>query len=186
MYRKKLERNDLMSNLENHNESNNRLGKGMITTAWIIALIFLTLFFNRWLNERNNPNQNPVSSRENGINQVILQRNFQHHYVATGTINGVSVTFLVDTGATTVSVPAHLATKLQLKPGAPQITNTANGIVETRGTTIDELTLGTIVLRDVRASLNPGMKIDEVLLGMSALKNIEFTHRDGILTLKQY
>ena len=66
------------------------------------------------------------------------------------------------------------------------MTTTANGLVETRATRIDELRLGTITLRDVRASINPGMRDDEILLGMSALKNIEFTHRNGVLTLKQY
>ena len=162
------------------------MGKGMITAAWLVALALLTFYFNQWLEERQNPNSRPIAMSENGINQVILERNYQHHYVATGTINGISVTFLVDTGATTVSVPAHLADKLQLRPGVPQMTNTANGIIETRATTINELRLGTITLSNVRASINPGMRSDEILLGMSALKNIEFTHRDGVLTLKQY
>jgi aspartyl protease family protein len=163
-----------------------RLGKGMIIAGWLLALALLTLYFSRWLDERQNPNARPVAMSENGVNQVILERNYQHHYVTSGTINDVPVTFLVDTGATTVSVPAHLADKLQLQPGAVQMTSTANGIVETRATRIRELRLGTITLHEVRASINPGMRDDEILLGMSALKNIEFTHRNGVLTLKQY
>lgn len=163
-----------------------RIGKGMITAGWILALALLTFYFSQWLDERQNPNSRPVAMSEGGVNQVVLERNFQHHYVVSGTVNGVPVTFLVDTGATTVAVPAQLAEKLQLQPGAPQMTNTANGVVETRATSIKELRLGTILLHDVRASINPGMRGDEILLGMSALKNIEFTHRDGVLTLKQY
>lgn len=163
-----------------------RLGKGMIVAGWLLALTLLTFYFSQWLDERHNPNSRPVAMSEDGMNQVILERNYQHHYVASGTINGVPVTFLVDTGATTVSVPAHLAEKLQLRPGAAQMTNTANGVVETRATQIDELRLGTITLHNVRASINPGMRGDEILLGMSALKTIEFTHRNGVLTLKQY
>lgn len=158
----------------------------MILAGWIVALILLTYAFSQWLDKRYNPNDRPLSMSNNGINQVVLERNFQHHYIASGTINGAPVTFLVDTGATTVSVPAHLAEKLRLTPGAPQMANTANGVVETRATRIDELRLGSITLRDVRASLNPGMRGEEILLGMSALKNIEFSHRDGVLTLKQY
>lgn len=163
-----------------------RLGKGMILAGWLVALAILTMYFNQWLDKRQNPNANPLSSSLDGIQEVTLVRNYQHHYVTSGSINGTGVTFLVDTGATTVSVPAHLADKLGLKPGAPQITSTANGLVETRATTINELKLGTITLHNVRASINPGMRDDEILLGMSALKNIEFTHRDGVLTLKQY
>jgi aspartyl protease family protein len=174
-----------MSNLPpKHPEA--RLGKGMIVAGWLLALGMLTFYFSQRLDERQNPNARPIAMSEDGINQVILQRNYQHHYVANGTINGETVTFLVDTGATTVSVPAHLAEKLQLQPGAVQLTNTANGVIETRATRIDELRLGTITLHKVRASINPGMRSDEILLGMSALKTIEFTHRDGTLTLKQY
>lgn len=158
----------------------------MIVAGWVLALALLTFYFSQWLEKRQNPNARPIAMSEDGVNQVVLERNYQHHYVVSGTINSVPVTLLVDTGATTVSVPAHLAEKLQLRPGAPQITNTANGVVETRATQIDELRLGTIILRDVRASINPGMRSDEILLGMSALKTIEFTHRNGVLTLKQY
>lgn len=39
-------------------------------------------------------------------------------------------------------------------------------------------------LRDVAGSLNPGMKNDEILLGMSALKDLEFTQKDGWLVLR--
>jgi aspartyl protease family protein len=163
-----------------------RLGKGMILIGWLLALALLTYYFNGWLKARENPNRRPNASRADGVNQVVLERNYQHHYLTGGTINGISVTFLVDTGATTVSVPAHLAPRLGLKPGVPQKSTTANGVVETRATVIDELKLGTITLYDVRASINPGMQQDEILLGMSALKNIEFIHKDGVLTLKQY
>jgi aspartyl protease family protein len=163
-----------------------RLGKSMILLGWLLALGLLTYYFNDWLKARENPNRHPNASSTNGINQLILERNYQHHYLTGGTINGTSVTFLVDTGATTVSVPAHLAPRLGLKPGAVQMSSTANGMVETRATTIDELKMGTITLYDVRASINPGMQADEILLGMSALKNIEFTHKEGVLTLKQF
>lgn len=162
-----------------------RLGKGMIWLGWLLALGLLTTYFNSWLKERENPNRRPNSSSENGINHLVLERNYQHHYLTEGAINGISVTLLVDTGATTVSVPAHLAPRLGLKPGAVQLTSTANGVVETRATVIDELKMGTISLYHVRASINPGMQDDEILLGMSALKNIEFTHKNGVLTLKQ-
>lgn len=163
-----------------------RLGKGMILLGWLLALGLLTYAFNGWLKERENPNRRPKTSSAGGMNELILERNYQHHYLTDGTINGISVTFLVDTGATTVSVPAHLAPRLGLKPGAVQLSTTANGVVETRATLIEELKMGTIHLYDVRASINPGMQQDEILLGMSALKNIEFTHKDGVLTLKQY
>lgn len=163
-----------------------RLGKGMLFVGWIIVLGLLTLYFSQWHNQRHNPNSMPMASAAQGVNEVILKRNFQHHYIASGLINENPVTFLVDTGATHVSVPRHLALGMGLSEGAKEYANTANGVVETRATTLDSLTLGSITLRQVRASINPGMQGDEILLGMSALKNVEFTHRDGTLTLRQY
>jgi len=62
---------------------------------------------------------------------------------------------------------------------------TANGIVEVRDTTIETLQLGSIRLSNIRASINPGMVGEEILLGMSALKDLEFTQRGSKLTLKQ-
>lgn len=177
-----LEQNDLMTN-QNPEQG---LGKGMIIVAWLTVMGLLTLFFSNMQNQRENPNAMPASTSAAGVNEVILRRNHQHHYIATGSINGKSVTFLVDTGATHVSVPKHIADDLGLHEGARELANTANGVVETRATSIDELVLGSVRLRDIRASINPGMRQDAVLLGMSALKEVEFIHRDGQLTLRQY
>jgi aspartyl protease family protein len=41
-------------------------------------------------------------------------------------------------------------------------------------------------LQQVRASINPNMQGNEVLLGMSFLKHLEFTQRGDSLTLRQY
>lgn len=163
-----------------------KIGRGMLLLFWIAVLAAVSFYFNHLIGTRNNPNQTPTASRHDGFNQVVLQRNRQHHYIATGQINGEAVTFLLDTGATEVSVPRHLANRLGLTPGAPRRVNTANGIVETRATVIDKIELGSITWRNVPAHINPGMGGDEILLGMSALKNVEFTHREGVLTLKQY
>jgi len=38
----------------------------------------------------------------------------------------------------------------------------------------------------VRASINPAMQASQILLGMSALKQIEFIQRGDSLTLTQY
>lgn len=162
------------------------LGRGMLLFAWIIALALLTWYFNGWLERRQNPNQLPASRVTDAVREVVLVRNPQHHYVATGTINGQPVTFLLDTGATHVAVPPQVAEVVGLQAGAREWANTANGVIETRATVIDQLTLGAIELSNVRASITHGLTGDWVLLGMSALQHVEFSQRDGILTLRQY
>lgn len=161
-----------------------RLGRGMIVVAWLALLGVLWSAFDAYLARRDHPNRNLATQAGGG--ELVLKRNRAGHYVAPGTINGQAVIFLLDTGATEVSVPAHLGEALGLSPGAAATVMTANGAVTVRATLIDTLGLGPFVLRDVRAHLNPGAGDDQVLLGMSALRYLEFTQRGDTLILRPH
>jgi aspartyl protease family protein len=117
---------------------------------------------------------------------VKLQRNRRGHYVASGTINGQPVVFFLDTGATIVSIPEPVARRLNLQRGVELQASTANGTVTTYSTELDSVAVGDIELHRVRASINPQMQSDEILLGMSFLKHLEFTQRGETLILRQY
>lgn len=163
------------------------IGKGMITAAWIIGLILLTLLFNNFLSGKNNPNQHVVGEMHaDGTRQVVLQRNPYGHYVTRGDINRQPVEFLIDTGATNVSIPERVAERLRLERGMPMLAETANGTVTTYSTRLDTISIGNIELSRVSADINPGMEGDEILLGMSFLKQLEFTQRGDTLILRQY
>lgn len=158
-----------------------RLGKSMAWLASLAVLAVLTLFFNRHIDERENPNR--ALQVAPGA-ELTLKRSRNGHYIFPGTINGQPVTFLLDTGATQVAIPAHLGPRLGLKPGAWGQSITANGVVNIRATNIDTLAFGPFQLRDVAASLNPGMQDDFILLGMSVLRQLEFTQRGDTLVLR--
>lgn len=166
--------------------SSSPFGKVFINISWVLLLVGLALLFQEVLDNKANPNQDPTSLRTSNYTEVTLVRNQQHHYVANGTINGAEVTFLVDTGATLVAIGPALAEELGLKRGYQGIAHTANGTTTTYATTINRLTLGDITLRDVRASITMGMNNEEILLGMSALKQLELTQRNGELRMRQY
>ena len=91
---------------------------------------------------------------------------------------------MLDTGATTVAVPSGVANNLNLPQGNPIRVNTANGVATAYQTQINKLTLGEIELYDVRASIVPGMHGEQILLGMSVLKQVEFSQVGDELTLK--
>lgn len=157
----------------------------MFALAWLAALLLLSIWFDDLLSEQENPNQTPQSIRSNDQVMVILQQNRQGHYVASGKINGQSVTFLLDTGATQVSIPAHLKHTLDLQAGYPGQVSTANGVIQVFSTNINTLQLGDITLHNVSAHLNPAIGGDQILLGMSALKKLDFKQQNGSLILSQ-
>ena len=158
----------------------------MTVLAWIVVLGLLSAFFSGWMEKLDNPNQQVRTElAADGVREVVLRQNRAGHYVATGAINGHPVTFLLDTGATSVSVPASIARRLELKRGAPLRANTANGTITTYATRLDDVQLGNIRLENVRADINPHMQGKEVLLGMSFLRKLEFTQRNRELTIRQ-
>lgn len=158
----------------------------MLIASFSLALIALTVYFDGWLDNQRNPNQTPASyETDTGNREVVLQRNRQGHYVAGGSINGIPVTFLLDTGATDVAIPENIARSAKLTAGYAGQAATANGIVTVYATQVNELSIGNITLNNVAASITPSMPGDTILLGMSALKQIEFTQRGETLTLRQ-
>lgn len=157
----------------------------MIIGAWISVMLVLYLLFSGWESNQLNPNRQPVSKiSSDGDVEVVLQRNAYDHYVSSGYINGQKVTFLVDTGATNVVVPMHLANRLKLRPGTEQRIRTANGTVIARHTVIDRLSIGQLELDYVDATLNPGMPGNEILLGMSVLGEVELIQRGDELRIR--
>jgi aspartyl protease family protein len=161
-----------------------KMGKTMLVIAWIIGLGMLTLLFDQQLASQFNPNSTPISAVNQGQQEVRLKQNRSGHYVTGGAINGQPVVFLLDTGATHVSVPMHLAEQLNLPKGRAFWVQTANGRVQVAQTQIDRLSIGDIQLNNVTANLNPGFKENEILLGMSALKQLEFSQKGQWLILR--
>lgn len=160
-----------------------KAGKGMLALGWVLGLVFLTLFFGKWQEKQYNPNQKPSFSTQNGQSEVILLRNRYGHYVTSGYINGHEVNFIVDTGASEISIPLDIAQQLNLDPGPPQYRSTANGNITVYATRLDEVTIGNITQYDVYATINPYMK-EGILLGMSFLKHLDFSQQGNQLILR--
>ncbi|WP_026180080.1 retropepsin-like aspartic protease family protein [Hahella ganghwensis] len=165
--------------------SPSQTGKWMMAAAWIVGLLLLTQLFGMWEDHQRNPNQTlEIVSGEDGREELVLQRNRFGHYLFTGKINGQEVEFLVDTGATVVAVPASMASSLNLPELGSTRVQTANGSSRATRTVIDQLQLGPFTLREVHATILPGMDDQEVLLGMSALRYLSFTQQGNQLILR--
>ncbi|TXS94313.1 TIGR02281 family clan AA aspartic protease [Parahaliea maris] len=159
----------------------------MQALAWIVLMALLGGYFSGLLEQQQNPNQsvNTVTGA-NGIREVSLKRNRYGHYVTSGSINDQPVLFMLDTGATGIAVPDSVARQLGLERGQRIATQTANGTAAAYITQLDSVGVGDIRLARVPATILPGLDSNQVLLGMSFLKHIEFTQRGDTLTLRQY
>jgi aspartyl protease family protein len=110
---------------------------------------------------------------------VTLAADPRGHFVSQGSINGNPVRFLVDTGATTVALPAAEAQRLGIdyRKGARGFTNTAGGVVPVYRVRFDSVKLGAIELSGVDGIVIE-QGLDIALLGMSFLNRVEMK-RDG-------
>lgn len=162
-----------------------KLGRGMVYIAWILFLGLMTFAFDNFLDRQNNPNQNiPAHIDPNQVPEVTLIQNRDGHYLANGKINNQPVTFLLDTGATDVVIPKHIAQRLKLKQGVATQARTANGLITVYATRLNSVSIGAITLNNIQASINPHMEFDEILLGMSFMKHLDLLQRGKELTLR--
>lgn len=163
------------------------LGRLMLLGMWVAVAGVLALGFDSWLDRQQNPNrelQTVVAS--DGAREVSLERNRNGHYIAEGTINGHAVKFMLDTGASDISIPEAVAKEIGLERGQPMQYRTANGMITAFTTQLDLVTLGGLEQHDIRGSINPYMDGDHILLGMSFLGDLDFRQSGGVLTLTQY
>jgi aspartyl protease family protein len=99
---------------------------------------------------------------------------------AEGSINGASVTFLVDTGANTIAINSATAKRIGIDytKGRPGMATTASGYTRMYSVQLDTVKVGEIVLRNVEAGVIDGPQPATPLLGMSFLNALEMK-REG-------
>lgn len=119
---------------------------------------------------------------------VTLSQDPQGFYRSPGFINGHSVNFLVDTGANLVALSEELAHSLSLdfkhahhKTRVETASGEATGYI----LVLDELTLGHIRVRQVKAIVIEGNSPKEVLLGRSFLNHVTIQENNQLLKLKR-
>jgi aspartyl protease family protein len=109
-------------------------------------------------------------------------------YSTVGTINGLTVKFLVDTGATAVAMGASQAKRLGVQyryEGKEILINTANGVTKGYQVTLDRVQVGDITLRGVKGFVIEGHGPSRVLLGMSFLNQVKMEDQGDVLLLEK-
>jgi aspartyl protease family protein len=118
--------------------------------------------------------------------EVRIRRASDGHYWVNAGINGETVRFLVDSGATVTSISRATAERAGIEPdsGYPVAVDTANGTIFVRRAIVPRLTLGPIERKDFHVYVGQGD--DEVnVLGMNFLSSLsDWSSKDGWLVLR--
>ena len=118
---------------------------------------------------------------------ITLAPNSNGHYITLGSINGSSVRFLVDTGASMVTMDAAHARSAGINylEGRKGLASTANGTAEVYLVRIKSVQVGDILMTDIEGIVHANTELPVVLLGMSFLNRLDMRRENNILTLQQ-
>ncbi|MCW8962753.1 MAG: retroviral-like aspartic protease family protein [Gammaproteobacteria bacterium] len=108
-------------------------------------------------------------------------------FLTSGMINGRSVDFLVDTGASYVTMARPTADRLQiqyLENGKPATVSTAAQLRRAWQVKLNSVTVGGITLNQVNGTVIDTQHDQEVLLGMSFLNRLKFSQEQGLVVLE--
>ncbi len=159
---------------------------GLIIFLCCACVFFsVTMFFSYVLEEKKSSNHLSKSSIQ--AKTLIIQKNRGNQYVVEGYINDEKVVFLVDTGATEVTIPITFAQRIGVPDLEKTTVTTASGKITGYQTKIARLEIGNFLFENISAVVVPNTSVSDdvlVLLGMNVLQELEIMLSKGKMTLK--
>jgi aspartyl protease family protein len=144
---------------------------------WFVVMGLLYLGMAHYLKPRQ------VHVLANG--DLVINRSHDGHFYTTGTINGREAIFMVDTGASLVSVSEKFAQKASIRGGVPTTFKTANGDRSGRVVNDVAVTLGPVTLSNVRVGVGiSGGDENDALLGQSFLSKFDININKNQMVLR--
>lgn len=119
-------------------------------------------------------------------NSVTLTADARGHFITTGVVNGASLRFIVDTGATSVVLSSSDAKRagINYRSGQKAVLQTANGTTTAYRVKLDTVRLGAITLNNVDGAVVEGNALGEFgLLGLSFLNRLTMRRDGSTMTL---
>lgn len=128
------------------------------------------------------PSESPPAA---AVNTLVYPANSRGHVMLDAVVNGATVRFLVDTGASLVTLTPADARAAGIDPrqlAFDQRASTANGLVHMAAVSLREIRLGQLTVGDVPAAVIENLNVS--LLGMTFLSRLHsYEMRDGKLTI---
>jgi aspartyl protease family protein len=147
-----------------------------LATVWLLIglAVFLVV---QWLQHSERRSQFSTSG---GV--IELRRGADGHFHWPGRVNGVTVDFLVDTGATGTTLPQALAQQAGLETLGSMRSDTAGGVVQGQIARADIELDGGVRMKNLRVAVLP--RLSSPLLGMDVLGKLRFSQGDGMMRLQ--
>jgi aspartyl protease family protein len=121
-----------------------------------------------------------------GPQEIVLPVGLGGHFTSSGAINGRSVQFMVDTGATVVALSQTEAERIGLawREAPRTMTQTANGPVPVHRVSLNAVRVGEVEVSNVDAVVMPA-QMPYVLLGNSFLGRFQMRRDNDVLRLER-
>ena len=119
---------------------------------------------------------------------VHIYRDGNGMFKTTGSINGYTVDFLVDTGASVIAMNSAMAKRLGLQyklKGDKTVVATASGKELAYSILLDQVKVGEIMLRNISAVVIEGNDPETPLLGMSFLSRLNINNQGQQMSLEE-
>jgi clan AA aspartic protease (TIGR02281 family) len=114
---------------------------------------------------------------------LVIDKGVNGHYFLEGEVNSTALTFVVDTGASVVSLPSSVARAAEIDCKKQVTMNTANGLANACTIVIPKLKIGSFIIEEVAAVVVPNLS--EPLLGMNVLQQFNIVQDHGQMRISE-
>jgi aspartyl protease family protein len=166
-----------------------KYGAWWVGIGFVMVAIYAYRFEFRDFKNRILGELNPTTARLNDDGQMVIDIASDGHFYLDVKINDRPIRFMIDTGASSITIDIDQAQKLGINTKNLVFNRrfeTANGVVYGADVKLEKFTIGNVEFDDLHASVN-GVKLGTPLLGMSFLrkfKKYEFFQDKLILTIQ--
>lgn len=134
-----------------------------------------------WTQTNKEKRTDTEPQKESPKPELTLKQRSSGHYFVEGEVNGKQLTFVIDTGASVVSLPSFVAQAADIDCKNDTILDTANGTVNACTAVIPVLRFGHFQLENVDAMIAPNLS--QPLLGMNILQHFKVAQESGVMRI---